>query len=87
LANVEIELISLKKVSVREWMRALENASFKSRKNKGSHHLYKHPDGRRVLLVYHRQGETFGPKTIKKILACTGWKTADLKYFNLLYFE
>lgn len=68
----------------REWMRALEREDFTTRKSKGSHHVYQHPDGRRVLIVYHKMSDTFGPKTIKQLLAGTKWTEDDLKRLRLI---
>ncbi|MBI3695606.1 MAG: type II toxin-antitoxin system HicA family toxin [Acidobacteria bacterium] len=73
-----------KNATAREWVRALEREGFRPRKSKGSHHLYQHLDGRRVLIVYHRLGETFGPKTIKQLLLTTRWAEADLKRLDLI---
>ena len=44
----------LKNIPAREWIHALERNGFTPRKNKGSRHVYQHPDGRRVLIVYHK---------------------------------
>ena len=55
----------LKSVPAREWIRALAREGFRTRKSRGSHHIYQHPDGRRVLIVYHKLSDTFGPKTIR----------------------
>ena len=74
----------LRNTPAREWIRALEREGFKARKSRGSHHLYQHPDGRRVLVVYHKLGDTFGPKTIKQLLGCTGWRESDLNRLRLL---
>ena len=74
----------LKNTTAREWMRALLREGFAPRKSKGSHHLYQHPDGRRVLVVYHKPSDTFGPKTIKQLLAASGWTGADLKRLHLI---
>jgi predicted RNA binding protein YcfA (HicA-like mRNA interferase family) len=48
------------------------------------HHVYQHPDGRRVLIVYHKLSDTFGPKTIKQILQATRWTEDDLKRLKLI---
>ncbi|MGH9784290.1 MAG: type II toxin-antitoxin system HicA family toxin [Terriglobia bacterium] len=74
----------LRSKSAREWAQALERDGFAIRKGKGSHHVYQHPDGRRVLVVYHNLGDTFGPKTIKQLLSGTGWREEDLKRLKLL---
>jgi len=74
----------LKSTPAREWLRALEHEGFNPRKSKGSHHIYEHPDGRRVLIVYHKLSDTFGPKSIKQLLTATGWREADLKRLRLI---
>jgi predicted RNA binding protein YcfA (HicA-like mRNA interferase family) len=74
----------LKNATPREWVRALEREGFTTRKTKGSHHVYQHLDGRRVLVVYHNLGETFGPKTIRQLLDGTHWSEGDLHRLKLL---
>lgn len=74
----------LKSTTAREWVQALERDGFAIRKGKGSHHVYQHPDGRRLLVVYHKLSDTFGPKTIKQLLTGTGWREEDLKRLRLL---
>lgn len=74
----------LKNVPARRWINALEHEGFKRRKSKGSHHVYQQSDGRRVLIVYHKLSDTFGPKTIRQILNGTGWEEADLMRLNLV---
>jgi predicted RNA binding protein YcfA (HicA-like mRNA interferase family) len=62
----------------------VERDGFQPRKSSGSHHLYQHPDGRRVLLVYHNLGETFDPKTIRALLRSTRWTADDLRRLGLV---
>jgi len=79
-----MDLASLKNRTIREWIRAIEQDGFYRRKSGGSHHIYQHSDGRRVLFVYHNLGETFGPKTIRQILQSVGWNDDDLRRLQLL---
>ena len=74
----------LKNTPAREWVNALERDGFRTRKSKGSHHIYQHSDGRRVLIVYHKLSDTFGPKTVKQLLDGTGWNEEDLRNLKLL---
>jgi predicted RNA binding protein YcfA (HicA-like mRNA interferase family) len=74
----------LKSVPAREWIRAPEREGFKTRKTRGSHHIYQHPDSRRVLIVYHKLSDTFGPKTIRQILNDVRWDQDDLKRLKLI---
>ena len=73
----------LQNIKAQNWKSALDRDGFLPRKSRGSHHLYQHPDGRRVLLVYHKLGDSFGPKTIRKILQSAGWIKTDLKRLGL----
>ena len=74
----------LKSLTAREWVVALERDGFFVRKGRGSHHIYQHPDGRRVLVIYHRQGDTFGAKTIKQMIVAAAWSEEDLQRLRLL---
>jgi predicted RNA binding protein YcfA (HicA-like mRNA interferase family) len=74
----------LKNTPARVWVSALERDGFRTRKSRGSHHIYQHTDGRRVLIVYHKLSDTFGPKTIKQLLDGTGWNEEDLRNLKLL---
>ena len=74
----------LKNTPAREWVNALEGDGFRTRKSRGSHHIYQHSDGRRVLIVYHKLSDTFGPKTVKQLLDGTRWSEEDLRNLKLL---
>jgi predicted RNA binding protein YcfA (HicA-like mRNA interferase family) len=51
----------------------------------GSHQLYRHPDGRRVTVSYHRSGETFETKTLRTMLETQArWTEQDLVRLGLL---
>ena len=79
-----MKIAPLQNLTAGDWVRVIDRAGFKPRKDRGSHHIYKHPDGRRVLLTYHNLGDTLGPKSIKDILKSTHWTEADLKRLGLL---
>jgi predicted RNA binding protein YcfA (HicA-like mRNA interferase family) len=79
-----VNITPLLNLTARDWKRAVETDGFRRRKKGGSHNLYQHSDGRRVLLVYHNLGETFGPKVIRQLLKSTRWIEADLKRLGLL---
>jgi len=64
--------------------RRSKRAGFELRKGKRSHHIYQHPDGPRVLAVYHNLGDTFGPKTIQQMFRSTAWNERDVKHYRLL---
>jgi len=57
----------LPRVTGRECERALLRLGFQSRRTKGSHRIYVHPDGRRVVLPSHA-GRIIKPRTLRGIL-------------------
>jgi predicted RNA binding protein YcfA (HicA-like mRNA interferase family) len=62
---------------IRDW--------FVFRNQRGSHHRYRHPDGRRVTVSFSRPGDTFPPKTLRRIIeeqAC--WTAEDLRRLGVL---
>ena len=79
-----MDTTSLRNLTARDWMRAIERDGFRGRKNRGSHNLYQHSDGRRALLVYHNLNDTFGPKAIAQIIRSTHWTEEDLQRLGLL---
>jgi len=83
-SSCSMDIAPLRNHTAREWVRAVEREGFRRRKTRGSHHIYQHPDRRRVLLVYHNLNETFRPKAIRQILAGTRWTEADLRRLDLL---
>ncbi len=46
--------------------------------------MYRHPDGRQVLMSYHGGGQTVPPGTLANILKSTGWTEEDLKRLTLI---
>ena len=51
----------------------------------GSHQQYRHPDGRRVTVSYHRSSAMFKPSTLKAIIEQQArWMEDDLKRLRLL---
>ncbi len=74
----------LRSLPAREWLAALHREGFRLRKGRGSHHVYQHGDGRRVLVVYHKLSDTFGPRTIRQMLISTQWTEDDLKRAGLI---
>jgi predicted RNA binding protein YcfA (HicA-like mRNA interferase family) len=49
----------------------------------GSHHIYRHDDGRRVVVAYHSLGDTFPIGTLKAMLADIGWNETGLHRLGL----
>jgi predicted RNA binding protein YcfA (HicA-like mRNA interferase family) len=74
----------LRNVAVRKLVRALEHDGFVYRRRKGSQRLYRHPDGRRIVLHYHHGGDTLPIGTLKQVLAASGWNEKDLRRLGLV---
>jgi len=72
-------------ITARKLVRSLERDGFELERSKGSHHHYKHADGRRVTVTYHRSGDTFTTKTLKNMIEHQAkWDEDDLKRLKLL---
>jgi len=63
---------------------ALHSDGFLLVRTRGSHHIYWHPDGRRVVVAYHRVSDTFPIGTLKAMIEDAGWTEADLLNLGLL---
>lgn len=74
----------LKNTPVRDLIHALEQDGFEYRRRKGSQRVYRHADGRRVVLHYHHAKDTLPPGTLKSFLDGTNWTQEDLKRLGLI---
>ena len=74
----------LRAVTTQQFISALEADGFRWARSAGSHRLYRHPDGRRVIVAFHRPGATFPPKTLASMLRGTGWTDEDLRRLELI---
>lgn len=74
----------LKNVTTQEIISALESDGFAWEHSKGSHRVYRHPDGRRVVVAYHRPGGTFPPKTMMSMIKGAAWSDDDLRRIKLI---
>ncbi|WP_324478211.1 type II toxin-antitoxin system HicA family toxin [Atribacter sp.] len=80
-----INFKKLKNLTAREIINALSRDGFYLRNQKGSHQRYYHPDGRKITISFHHPGDTFPPKTLKKMIEYQAkWTEEDLKRLNLL---
>ena len=68
----------LRNTTVRELIGALERDAFIYRRTKGSGRVYRHGDGRRVVIHYHHGGDTLPLGTLRNVLAGARWAEADL---------
>jgi predicted RNA binding protein YcfA (HicA-like mRNA interferase family) len=80
-----IDYSLLRSLKARDLISALIRDGFEFDRQRGSHHLYYHADGRRVTVSFHHPAETFPPKTLKRIIEeQVGWTEADLQRLKLL---
>ncbi len=77
-------ILRLRNTSVRELVRALERDGFAYQRRRSSGRLYRHSDGRRVVVHYHRANDTFPIGTLRNILNGTRWAQTDLERLGLL---
>ena len=76
----------LRSLTAREIVSALIRDGFSLDRQSGAHRaLYRHPDGRRVTVSFHRAGEIFEPKTLRSMLESQAhWGEEDLVRLHLL---
>jgi len=80
-----IDYRKLRSVTARQIISALIRDGFTLDRQSGSHQHYRHPDGRRVTITYHKPSQTFTPKTLKSMIEIqAGWSEKDLKRLKLL---
>jgi predicted RNA binding protein YcfA (HicA-like mRNA interferase family) len=71
-------------ISARRFVHALELDGFVLRRVRGSHRVYHHDDGRRVVLAYHGLNDTFPIGTLRRMISAAGWKEEDLERLELI---
>jgi predicted RNA binding protein YcfA (HicA-like mRNA interferase family) len=74
----------LRNLPVRELIAALERDGFVYRRSKGSGRVYRHLDGRRVVIHYHHAGDTLPLGTLRNVLHGTRWTESDVVRLGLL---
>jgi predicted RNA binding protein YcfA (HicA-like mRNA interferase family) len=70
-------------VLARHFVHALESDGFILQRVRGSHRIFKHPDGRRVVVAYHSLGDSFPIGTLRAMIKDAGWGDDDLKRLGL----
>lgn len=71
-------------VNARQLVKALHAEGFRLTRTRGSHRIYRHPDGRRVVVAYHSLSDTFPTGTLKAIIEDAGLTEDDLQRLGLL---
>ena len=70
----------LEGLSTRQFIQALRRDGFTQIKAQGCHRIYRHSDGRRLVLAYNR----FPVGAFRSMLADVGWTEADRFRLNLI---
>ena len=71
-------------ISARRFVRALQADGFDLQRVRGSHRIYRHADGRRVVVAYHQPNDTFPIGTLKGMITDAGWQDEDLRRLKLI---
>ena len=74
----------LRNVTTRELIGGLERDGFRHSRGKGSHRVYRHQDGRRTTVDYHRGGATIPLRTLRQIMRDTDWTEGDARRLGLI---
>ena len=75
----------LRNVSARELARALERDGFRLyQRSRGPSRMYRHPDGRKTLIHYHRGSDTLPHGTLGNVLNGTQWTEEDARRLRLI---
>ena len=81
----EIEWRHLRNLTAREIINALARDGFSFYNQRGSHQRYRHSDGRRVTVTYHRASDTFPLGTLRSMIETQAqWTREDLRRLGLL---
>lgn len=71
-------------VNARTLIRALLDDGFSETRIEGSHHRFKHSDGRAVTVAYSRQNDTFTIGTLRQMIHDARWTEDDLRRLRLV---
>ncbi len=71
-------------VTARQLIKALHADGFTLQRTRGSHRIYRHQDGRRVVVAYHHLSDTFPIGTLKGMVNDTIWTEDDLRRLKLI---
>ncbi|MBI4470024.1 MAG: type II toxin-antitoxin system HicA family toxin [Acidobacteria bacterium] len=84
MAEEHPPLTLLRNLQVRRIVRALERDGFQFTERQGSQRVYRHSDGRRVVIHYHTGSDTLPPYVIRNLLIGARWTQDDLKRLKLV---
>jgi predicted RNA binding protein YcfA (HicA-like mRNA interferase family) len=81
----QIEWRRLRNLTAREIITALIRDGFVLHNRRGSHQRYRHADGRRVTVTFHRPGDTFPIGTLRSMIELQArWTEDDLRRLSLI---
>jgi predicted RNA binding protein YcfA (HicA-like mRNA interferase family) len=81
----QIEWRRLRNLTAREIITALIRDGFVRHNQRGSHQRYRHADGRRVTVTFHRPGDTFPIGTLRSMIELQArWTEDDLRRLSLI---
>jgi predicted RNA binding protein YcfA (HicA-like mRNA interferase family) len=81
----QIEWRRLRNLTSREIITALIRDGFVLHNQRGSHQRYRHADGRRVTVTFHRPGDTFPIGTLRSMIELQArWTEEDLRRLSLI---
>lgn len=80
----DVDYAKLRSLTAGRLIAALLRDGFSLDRQSGSHRQYRHPDGRRVTVSFHRSGETFSPKILRIMVERQAkWTAEDLSRLGL----
>lgn len=80
-----MDFSAIRSLTAREIIAALESDGFLLATSSGSHRQYKHADGRRVTVSYHKGSDTFGIRILKSMIERQArWTEEDLRRLNII---
>ena len=71
-------------ITARRFIGADRQEGFTLIRIRGSHRIYRHTDGRRAVVAYHRLGDTFPTGTLRAMISDLGWTDQDLRRLELM---
>ena len=82
---MSIDWRALRNLTARELGNALRRDGFVLHNQRGSHQRYRHADGRRVTVTFHRAGDTFPIGTLRSMVEIQAqWTEEDLRRLSLI---
>jgi predicted RNA binding protein YcfA (HicA-like mRNA interferase family) len=74
----------LKNKSANDLIKALLKGGFRLVDKVKVERIYRHPDGRKVSIHYHKGNKTYGAGLLKELIEDTGWSEEDMRRLKLI---